>query len=116
MEPWRHMLMTFFYGLCEHPPLVRRGDGGGGRGLAHAVRAGADPLPPGIASTAQALSPELEDAIAALRNDSMEVLERLDFLERALAQRDLPPGAPKPALPPAPRSMDTPSGRVRTPV
>jgi hypothetical protein len=62
------------------------------------------------------LSPELEDAIAALRNDSLEILERLDFLERALAQRDLPPGAPKPALPPAPRSMDTPSGRVRTPV
>jgi hypothetical protein len=115
MEAWRHMLMTFFYGLSTILPWFVAG-------TAAVVVISLTPF--GRAFTrylresrhGQGLSPELEDAIAALRNDSMEVLERLDFLERALAQRDLPPGAPKPVLPPAPRSMDTPSGRARTPV
>jgi len=115
LEPWRHLLITFLYGLSNILPWFVAGTAAAvivsftpfGRALTQYLRE---------SRHGQGHSPELEDAIAALRNDSMEVLERLDFVERALAQRDLPPGAPKPAVPPTPRSMDTPSGRVRTPV
>jgi|WetSurMetagenome_2_1015567.scaffolds.fasta_scaffold772288_2 hypothetical protein len=115
MEAWRHMLMTFFYGLANILPWFAATTAAVviisltpfGRALTRYLR---------DSRLGQGLTPELENAIAALRNDSLEILERLDFLERALAQRDLPPGATKPAMPPAPRSMDTPSGRVRTPV
>jgi hypothetical protein len=115
LEPWRHLLITFLYGLSNILPWFVAGTAAVvvvsltpfGRALTRFLRE---------SRRGPALAPELEDAFAALRNDSMEVLERLDFLERTLAQRDLPPGAPKPAVPPTPRSMDTPSGRVRTPV
>jgi len=114
MEPWRQWWLQFFFQLSTVLPYFAAGAAAViavsltpfGRALTRYLRE---------SRQGQGLSPELEDAIAALRNDSMEVLERLDFLERALAQRDLPPGAPKPALP-APRGMDTPPGRVRTPV
>lgn len=64
----------------------------------------------------QSIPPEVEEALAALRADSTEVLERLDFLERMLAQRNLPMDAARPVLPPSPREPDSSSGRVRTPV
>jgi hypothetical protein len=112
MDPWHQWWLQFFFQLSSVLPYFAAATAAlvvvsltpFGRGLTRYLRE---------SRQGQGLSPELEDAIAALRNDSMEILERLDFLERALAQRDLPPGAPKPALP---RSMDMPSGRVRTPV
>jgi len=115
LEPWRHMLMTFFYGLANILPWFVAGTAAVvvvsltpfGRALTRYLRE---------SRHGPGLSPELEDAIAALRNDSLEVLERLDFVERALAQHDLPPGAPKPALPPVVWGPDTSPGRMRTPV
>jgi len=115
LEPWRHLLITFLYGLSNILPWFVAGTAAAvivsftpfGRALTRYLRE---------SRHGQGLSPELEDAIAGLRNDSLEVLERLDFVERALAQHDLPPGAPKPALPPVVWEPDTSSGRMQTPV
>jgi hypothetical protein len=115
MEAWRHMLMTFLFGLANILPWFVAGTAAVvvvsltpfGRALTRFLRE---------SRAAGAIPPEIEEALAALRTDTSEVLERLDFLERALAQRDLAPGAPRPALPPVARGPDTPPGRVRTPV
>jgi len=115
MDNWHHLLVTFLYGLANILPWF----------VAGAAAIGVVSLTPfGRALTrylresrpGQGLSPELEDAIASLRSDSIEVLERLDFLERSLTQRGLAPGTRGAALPPAAHAMDAPSGRVKTPV
>lgn len=115
MEAWRHLLITFFYGLANILPWFVAGTAAVvvvsltpfGRALTRFLRE---------SRPDSAFPREIEEALAALRADTSEVLERLDFLERALAQRELAPGVPRPALPPVVRGPDMPSGRVRTPV
>jgi hypothetical protein len=64
----------------------------------------------------QAVPPGPEDALAALRADSAEVLERLDFLERVIAQKQPPPERQALASPEVPRPANPPVARIRTPV
>ena len=108
METWRHLLITFLYGFANILPWFVAGT---------AVVVIVSVTPFGRALTrylresrpANAIPPEVEEALAALRADSVEVLERLDFLERTVAQRDLVAGAPRPgALPPLAKGPDTP--------
>jgi hypothetical protein len=56
------------------------------------------------------------EALAALRADSAEVLERLDFLERVIAQKQPPPERQALASPEVPRPANPPVARIRTPV
>jgi len=115
MEAWRHLVMTFFYGLANILPWFVAGTAAAvvvsltpfGRALTRFLRE---------SRSDSAIPREIEEALAALRADTSEVLERLDFLERALAQRELTPGPPRPALPPVVPGTDSLTGRVRTPV
>lgn len=114
MDPWHQFWSQFFFQLSSILPYFAAGAAAViavsltpfGRALTRYLRDG----------TRTSAANGLEETLAALRADSAEVLERLDFLERAIAQHQLPADAPRPVLPDASRRPGTPSGRVRTPV
>jgi hypothetical protein len=110
MDTWHRFWLQFFFQLSTILPWFAAS-------VAAVIAVSLTPFGQALtrylrdSSRGQAVPSGLEKTLAALRVDSTEVLERLDFLERVIAQKPLPPGLQAPALPEAP-----PTGRVRTPV
>lgn len=110
MDPWHRFWLQFFFQLSTILPYFAAG-------VAAVIAVSLTPFGRALtrylrdSNRGQAGPPNLEETLAALRADSTEVLERLDFLERVIAQHQLPPELRAPELPGAP-----PAGRVRTPV
>ncbi len=114
MDPWHQFWNQFFFQLSTILPYVAAGAAGLialsltplGRGLTRYLRE---------SRSSQGQAAGLEETLSAIRADLAEVLERQDFLERALAQHRLPPEAANPAAPDPSRIVEPPSSRVRTP-
>jgi len=109
MDPWHQFWTQFFFKLSDILPYFAAGAAAViavsltplGRALARYLRE---------ANRTQALPPAMEEALGSLRADTAEILERIDFLERAVAQERLKADPAAPALPPPP-----PTGRIVTP-
>lgn len=114
MDTWHRFWLQFFFQLSTILPYVAAGAAGLialsltplGRALTRYLRE---------SRTSQGQATSLEETLSGLRADIAEVLERQDFLERALAQHRLTPGAGSPAEPGPSGIVELPPARVRTP-
>lgn len=114
MDPWHQFWNQFFFQLSTILPYVAAGAAGLialsltplGRALTRYLR---------DSRSGQGQAAGVEETLSAIRADIAEVLERQDFLERALAQHRLSSGASGAAPPDTTRLADPPSGRIRTP-
>jgi hypothetical protein len=90
MDPWHQFWMQFFFQLSSILPWFAAG-------AAAVIAVSLTPMGRALTrylrdARSRSLPPEALQELTALRSDVAEVLERLDFLERALAQQRLTPG------------------------